>query len=416
MTSERMSFNAQSGSKIPFQFGGLVFFLFIIYLLTFVFEGVLRYTLSNLGLSSFLYLRDLIPISMVAYLFFVWIVGRAQPTVLILFLYILTLHFLVGFYYMEGVFQQLIGLKVFFPFLLGMSIGLYLCVNKSSVKILVITIVLISAVGVVINYFYVYPWEGLEYDTMFGITTQSRLWWSGGERRLSGLSRASFSAATVLLIGSTLILFLFKSFWVKYSVFLFAFAAIYLTTSKGGMMAMLLVLIAYLVSNKLENTKIIKLMLSVVLILVIFAPIVSYLIELKSLPTNIPDALTSFFVRIVFMWPQAFDLWFSSGNILLGRGPGGIGVSMRYGDSNLFNAADNIFVYWSVTFGLLGWVVMFLFISKIFTSEDKYYVQKLFILLSILAYGMTLNVFEDAVLAISIGVVVGLTYRNYVYN
>ncbi|MFJ5444675.1 O-antigen ligase family protein [Methylobacillus methanolivorans] len=407
-------------SDVTDKFVGTCKFIFIlvaIYLSTFIFEAPIRYVLNLAGAGSLLYLRDGIPVIIISLICINWMRGKYNPTILLVIIYLLLLHFFVGMIYIHSLFQQLFGLKVLLPLILGVAIFSVYKLPLIKFRQYIAYVFLIIVLAILINKFYVFPWEGATFDTIFGQGEQARDWTAGGVRRLSGFSRASFDAASALLILVTYLLAAYKNTCARVLFWLLAFIGIALTTSKGAMLAALILLLL-MIFNKGENTKpLYQFVLVGLVMLVVLMPIISLLINVRVRDISSEWAwwFTSYADRMEWMWPKAFELLDQHGSYLLGRGLGGIGVSQMYGDGRWINAADNIFVYLTVTFGIVGWIYCGVILTKLFIYKAKTSRENFLIFAFpaiALAYGMSVGVIEQPLLSFTLGAVIGWIFRS----
>lgn len=381
----------------------------VLYLLSFIFEGVVRFSLSSIGLASLLYLRDIIPLLVILFLFSYWFKEKLESMVFIFFFIILMIHFSIGFSYLGGLFQQLFGFKVFMPLLMGVALANYWSPQvliKS--KNLVTLVFFVTLLGVFLNHQVVFPWEGEDFSTVFGVSEQSRNWTASGVRRLAGFSRASFDAASVILISTLFVLFRWDNFIIRLSIFILSFFAVFLTTSKGALLALIVLALVFFLSNNGKRVMLIKIAFFFVVSLVSLVPLISLLFDVNARNVS-PEVywwISSFIERMEWMWPRAFEMWLQDGNIVFGRGLGGIGVAQGYGEWYWINAGDNIFVYWLVTFGLLGVVYLLFFAYHFSLYKEIDSSTGLLVMagiIAILTYGLTANCIEQPILSIALG-------------
>lgn len=386
--------------------------LFLVYFTSFVFEGALRYALSEAGAANFLYLRDLIPIFFILTGIFVWMHGISQPTILLVVFLLLSIHFFIGYFYLKTFFQQLFGYKVFLPFLLGLSVGSLMHIDNKKLYIFSFSFLSLAIIGVVASYFVKLPWEGAEYETAFGILSQSRDWTASGVRRLAGFSRSSFDVASVILVTMVVCMVVTKSRFVGFIIWIISMLAIVATTSKGALMAAIVFGIVYVFYSYVLKSYIWFWSLGLLLLLMCLFPLFSLVIDVsvEDMGEVSRVIFSSFVVRMSSMWPEAFSNLFDHGNLLFGRGVGGIGVSQNYGEWRLANAGDNFFVYLTVTFGFVGWMYLAWLYVKLLAFPKSVcretYVLTLGLSLVIFAYGLTLNIIEQPILAIVLGAIV----------
>jgi hypothetical protein len=124
---------------------------------------------------------------------------------------------------------------------------------------------------------------------------------------------------------------------------------------------------------------------------------------------TLANATFSFYDRLNYMWPEAWELLRQHGNLLLGRGIGGIGTAQTYFEESLFNAGDNIFMYWFVVFGwaaLPGFALLILKTLKLRPHGSAEQMRIFCLLLATIVYGTMTNIVENAAFAIVCGMLV----------
>jgi len=124
---------------------------------------------------------------------------------------------------------------------------------------------------------------------------------------------------------------------------------------------------------------------------------------------TLANATYSFYDRLNYMWPEAWALLSEHGNLLLGRGIGGIGTAQTYFEGSLFNAGDNLFMYWFVVFGwaaLPGFVLLLMRSLRIRPFRTPKEMRFYCLLLATLVYGTMTNIVENAMSALVCGMLV----------
>ncbi len=274
---------------------------------------------------------------------------------------------------------------------------------------------LCAAAGVYLNKaLKTFPWEGEEFETAFGVVKTTTVWWSEGERRLSGFARASFSAASIIGLSGAFIMLHAKSLSVRLLTLAFGAPAIYLTTSKGMALSYLVVGLLALTTKESGRARIplSKGLIITFSILAVAAPVLSALIEPNPLLIRtVPSQLSSFMDRASTTWPTAIQYMNSWYNLLIGMGLGGAGGPLRYGSEYLkYNPLDNIFLYLFVNFGLAGLAYYTILTSRLLNAATSTLNQSAGfagIVIAIYCYGITAHLFEDAFVSIIIGILIG---------
>lgn len=394
--------------------------LIFLYLVSFTFEGLVRYSLDHLGAGSFLYLRDAVPPLVVAGCIYAWMAGIVRPTFLLLALLLLLIHFFIGYYYLGGLFQRLFGFKVFLPFLLGIAV----CVlfdGKPHTKYVpwLLGVMLISVSAVVVNKFVAMPWEGAEFETIFGVAAQARNNTALGVRRLTGLARAAYDASSVILICLVVIMAYYKRPFVKFVLWVSAVVAIALTTTKAALFAALIIGLCAIFYETRHLSTVFRAAIIMTLLLCVGMPVLSLYLDIstRTVADSLVWWLSSFADRMENMWPRAFEVWTENGSVLIGRGLGGLGFPQRYGagEWKVFNVADNLFVYWTVIFGVLGWFYASVLLWRLFSwiPSDVFTMKVVYGFMVVLfSFGLTANIVEQPLLLFSAGFCFAIVWNN----
>jgi hypothetical protein len=309
----------------------------------------------------------------------------------------------------------LFGWKIFLPILIGLGSYYVFVENLNKIKRVFLGLYVIAISGMFINYFVEFPWEGFTYTLdMYKIeATRIEEVAAFGIKRLAGFNRFAFDAAIQIILLSVFLVVHIKSNLYKIIIWAVAGLAILLTTSKGIMLSYLL--ISILLGLQATDKKIISyysLYRKMFLIFIILAILLPFLFKFNlsygilTLPDEINDMLfTSFTMRLYDIWPELLDLLQQYGNLVLGRGLGGVGQSQIFFENYLYNPADNIFLYLYAQFGLLGGIYLFYFYfkSRSLNSNNELYLCLLVFI--ILQYGITTNIFESPSLCLAVGFV-----------
>lgn len=378
--------------------------MFFAYLSTFVVEGALRYGLSLIGLSSLIYARDLLAISLVAVAAF-FSPKLCERRVFVFFwtaAVLLLLHSIWAYFNLRNIAQVLFGLKMWVPFFLGVVCFRSLCANMQWGWRYFLVLLVLSAVGVIANNFTEMPWAGAEYEVGGVAIRGVKEWYAGGFKRLYGLGRASGTVAVqLLLLWALVFIFLKATFW-RFVLTILTVVAMILTTTKGIWLAFL-VISTYLALSKIapKSTQAKTAFVLFVGAFVIVLPLFFIAMDFKrvELPGIWHFAFSSFVDRGVNMWPRAIDLLADGGGLIAGRGVGGAGTPQAYFEPFKYNPADNFFVYWWLWFGFAGF---FYYLWALLSSttldyrQDAPEMERFFILLTIafFVYGLTTYVLE----------------------
>jgi hypothetical protein len=120
--------------------------------------------------------------------------------------------------------------------------------------------------------------------------------------------------------------------------------------------------------------------------------------------------------RIQRTWPDAFHLFAQSGNYIVGRGIGGIGMPQLSEEPFWYTYGDNLFVYVLITGGLFLTAPLFaaFFRSQraIFTARPAYFEMLALMNFCVLGMGLMSGVIEGAVSGMLIGFFVARGYMK----
>lgn len=401
-----------SRARSPFVLNSAWQWILFATLASYALDGPLRYVLSLAHAESAIYLRDAFGFATVMYALLHWVTG-GKPSPGLSVMAVLLVHAFWGMLILPNLFQPLMGIKVFLSFALGACCFETFTRHEPRFMRLFVILFLISAVGVAINWFVDMPWAGVTYATAAGDVTASREWTMAGIKRIAGFTRASFEASTNLAILCAPLLVLTRvPWWLKAASYAVTMALILATTSKGSVVAFLLVGLCLPLILSTRHKQKINILLYCLPLLVIGIPALLAMYEIRAdLDGPIGWALSSFAERINQMWPEAFRNVTQHGNIILGRGVGGIGFPQKFGDGLLYNSADNVMVYLYVSFGLPALVYVYLIIRSLshhaVRLSPAVWACFMVWLVHWFAYGLTGNDIEAPFMQFFSGLIVG---------
>ncbi|CAM8643033.1 hypothetical protein MCEMIEM13_00623 [Comamonadaceae bacterium] len=390
---------------------GFIFWSLVLYMSTLVYEGPLRYVLSTLGLGTFIYLRDALSAMVISLGVFQAVkINRNIYDPLIIVIYTLLVWALLGLLIHDvTLFPTLFGLKILSVFLLGMSSAKAVEIYESRFRLTIYFFVVTTILGVITNYILgKLPWEGLTYETSFGVVSTTKEWWTEGERRLPGFARASFDAAMIIGLGAAYLIS--RLSYTKFLIFIaISFVGIYLTTTKGMLLALALVFAWRSIPGASLRRYLGTALCFAILVGMIILPAMSCALNFSyELMHDVPKILSSFAERIVSMWPKSCSILVTPYSWFIGAGIGSIGVPQQY--SNLtsgYSAADNLFVYLYVMGGIPFAVAFIATVSKILQKHviaGLSSIDARALLIAMLAYGVTTNMQEQPFFAILAGI------------
>jgi hypothetical protein len=381
---------------------------------TYLFEGPTRYVLLLAHVPSLIYLRDLAAVALVGFAISSWMGGERRLFPLVVAVYALFLHLLCGMLLLPGVVQPLLGLKVFFTFLFGMAAASAISQHPHGILRLALGAFVATVIGVLLDVAMNFPWAGQAYESAIATVQVSREWTSGGIPRLAGFARASFDAATIVLV---LMVPMLASRWhVFWRVLLWStgVATIWLTTSKGALLAMAALAGWAMLESLASGRRAVLAWISSFAAVCLILPIAATQFGFGVRRGDVAGWLSSFVERIDFMWPDAIATWLEHGNVFTGRGLGGIGFAQLGVEWWRYNAADNLMIYLLVSFGLFAllYVGAFLWsLRRTFNGEGS---QELIArcvrgwAVVLFSYGWTSNMVEQPLMNFIIGLCFGV--------
>lgn len=387
-----------------------------LWLTTFLLEGPLRAALQQFGVANLLYARDLIPVAGVVLGFAVPLVHRrALPPGLVLVTWLLAVHLCVGLLVGGTLFQRLFGLKMFMPLLFAVAIFPSVRNEFALFMRFMACFFVVTVAGVLVNHAVgAMPWEGLTYDTAFGSMQTTKQWWiPGGTSRLPGFTRASFDAAMIIGVTGAMVLALTRSRWLRALIFAAGTVAIVLTTSKGMVVAFAVAAGWLLVANRSAASLTVgKFIACGLLVVTCLVPTLFMVVSVSENTNDVPDLLMSLWDRFSWMWPAAYALLPDGFGALTGTGLGGIGTALAHApEGTAWNAADSIFVYYFVTFGLVGIAYLAFPLLAVLGADadaDPNAFVRVAVLIIAFGYGLSINMIEQPVFA----TVFGLLYAQ----
>lgn len=339
----------------PFSLNRIGTILLLLSLATYVLDAPSRYVLSLAKAESLLYLRDVLCALIVFCAIMSWRLGRSTTPVLIP-TYVIAIHFFWGLVNLTSIAQPVVALKIYVTYLAGIVCFFSYQTHFKTAHKLIAWAYVLTATGVAINLVTDMPWTGTTFSSAVGDVSFSREWTSGGLSRVAGFARASSETSAFLaLLCAPLLASRALNTAQVVALYLVTFALIGATTTKGGIIAWLLIGAMLPIIRRGSLSRAILLACAILAILGILIPAVIYLYDLKiSVSSQWWSLLSSYADRINRMWPEALENVHQQGNFILGRGLGGIGFPQHFGEGRIYNSADSVMLYIYVSFGLLG--------------------------------------------------------------
>ena len=380
------------------------------YVVMTVLAGPMRMYLSMAGLSALIYVPNLLLLMAIGWQILAEPRERGFSALHLVALVIPCYALVIGLQFLSPV-QAAMGFYVLLPFWFGIACGSVVLEHWGKVSRIVPLLWLVVVVGVMANRVVEYPWEGFGYNVGNLDIEGSRQWWAnGGVKRIAGFARASFDAAVHVQFAGILLALQTRSSLLRLLIWAITIAAIVPTNSKGVLLVVVVLTPIVLLRDSLPQTPLRALPAlfgSIGLALPLSTLLFTFNSPLKD-PT-LANATYSFYDRLNYMWPEAWALLSEHGNLLLGRGIGGIGTAQTYFESSLFNAGDNVFMYWFVVFGwvaLPGFALLLLRSLRVRPFRNGAEMRLYCLLLATLVYGTMTNIVENAMSALVCGMVV----------
>lgn len=407
---------AQAGVRTGDAMDSVLCALFVAYLGSILVEGVVRYALATAGMPDLLYVRDAIPVASVAFLFLRTLLGQDRVDLAIAIpAALLACH--AAYAAMLGVafFSIAFALKIFMFIVYGMAMWPLLA-RRFHIGLTVASVMFaIAAAGVFANHFFgTMPWEGLTYDTAFGRSSTTRVWWMGdGIARLPGFARTSFSAAMILGITGLLAMIRFPRPLARLAIAAAAITATVLTTSKGMVLAIPVAALWLFLQDRwprLDGHLLVGVLCAAALALP--ALVVAFDLQSTLRSSDFPGLIGSVWDRFATTWPRAVDLLPDGPAALLGGGPGSIGTPQNRGyDAHHLNAGDSIAVYMMVSFGVAGlcYAAFPAFMVRKVLAANPADVRRAYVALLVITYvyGFSINMVEEPFFSMFFGLCLG---------
>lgn len=381
-----------------------VIFTMIVYLMTDAIGGVARYYLWEVGFINLIY----IPKIMALLTLLIALISLKINKLYFWTIYTLILFAGVGVFYVNDFLQIAFGLWVFVPLLFGIVAYRSFLHGIQKLEGWFLVLFFIVCGGVLLNAFINLPWVGFNYFLANVEIEGSRQISFMGIARLGGFSQAGYIAASYTILLAIFLMARKHSKILRCSIWFLAALVIFLTASKGIALVFLVLTGFFLCWRRFPDLIWPTLALFVTIFAVIMLPLSSlyydYSIELAE--PGYYYFFQSSVDRISDIWLTAFKMITEHGNIITGRGLGGIGRAQQLYEHPLYNCADNLFIYLYAVFGLMAFPILAIYGATTFqlnirkNSLDRYFYM---IVLSILIYGAVTNIIESTAFSIFVG-------------
>ena len=397
----------------------MIYYGILIYIASLVFEGPIRFFLQSYGIEYVLYSRDMfIILCLVVYIIKSLNIFKINRAFLIVII-ILIFHSIIGIYILNNYLMILFAWKIYLLLLFGILYGQLFFINLRLTVRFFSILVICAISGVIINYYWAFPWEGLTYSLggfdiqgveVYGMPSD----WALVVLRRSGFSKNYLIAAMdILLLATFLICYLNNNLFMVL-IWFFSGLAISLTLAKGVILVYLLITILLLCYRIIPNYyNIYQKVLLVIALIGIAAPYLTYIISPYH---DVPVILLSIIQRTLETWPGVFNLVKSHGNLIVGRGFGGMGPSQLYFEFDKINPGDNVFMSFYGNFGIFG--ILYLLYAVIIAQSLELKREMFYYLFVISFYcvGITTSTIDIPLFSLFFGVFIGymqLLNQNY---
>lgn len=274
----------------------------------------------------------------------------------------------------------------------------------------------IATAGVLINVMFRYPWVDASYEVMGRQMVAARDWQAYGMQRLSGFTRASYTAAAQILICYVALEHRTKSLVWRAVYWSAGCAAIYYTTSKSPLLAMACLPIVYFLVGRIRETKAARRRWAAIGIVAFWIALVfagpflalTYGPALYPAGTGAGADYSSFADRVLNTWPNAIALIdrYDPVQWIFGRGLGGIGSPQQLAHPDSYNPGDNLAIYLFITFGIASFIfALLLFRGALRSIEAGGRGRRDFVMIiAMLGIGTAANVIESVLPSIVLAI------------
>ena len=382
----------------------------LLYLPVMVFEGVLRYYLWHKDLVELVYIPKALMFGLFWLALIVDLARRRLNKTFLILVGAIAGSFLFGWYTTQNFMQAAFGVWVYGPMLYGvLALPSFLKAGKRGTSF-VLVLWLVSLGGVLWNFVSPFPWTGFNYDLGQALIEASRGWTTFGIERCGGFSRASFSAAYLILFFAIYLTSMIKNKGMVTLIWLTSGVGLLTTTHKTAIGIYVLLTFLWpsiwLSHRGRVIQKLYKIFPIIVASIGICLPFLSKLLVMRPSSHFVEIALASMDMRLADTWPDALSLVFMHGNPIMGNGLGGIGTPQLYFEPAYYNPADNMYLYLYASFGI-GMFILVAFLvrglSKLDIMNDGRDLLFWLFGIVILIEGWTVNAVENPLTAMILG-------------
>lgn len=393
----------------------ITLWLIAYFVLTVVFDGVLRWAFAMARFPQLVYLRDVIPIIVLAAGSAIAFLQKDRP-------WLLGMSALLICGGLAGVWSVYSGtnlLQVLFAFktilLLPAGAALWKVVEEDNDVCRKFSYFAFSCVilGLLVSSVTSPPWAGSGYQIGDLEIEGQRQWTIDSVDRIGGFSRASFDAASQLAFLAAVILTSRAAWFVKSAFAIVALAGIAATTSRSVALGLFIAIAAHLAIQLLRGGRLRWVLLPLPLLsVVVYFVATAFPSALSIVASADRDGIAStrsFLTRSDEVWLEAVSRVHGIEAWLLGLGLGNIGAAQKLFVPIEYNPADNLFVYCVVSFGVIGCVVFYGLLLLVWARASDFRANTRYGLMIVLvgAAGATLSALESSMLAMGVGLAFG---------
>lgn len=408
MLTKRVS-GSQSEAELSVLDRGVLALLYV-YLLTHVLGGVIRYLAARHGFPWLPYVPHmLLAIALVPMAFFYLTSEGITFTYVALFV-LFGAGATYGIVNLGRASQVEFALWVLLIFLYG--VVAFPAVVRAWRKLTpyIFTLWAMAVAGVLINVFYQWPWIGFGYQVDGASLEASRMWTTSGLAlaRLPGFSTDSFFVGVQVLLLAISLRETLPPRW-RIPMWILSGVAIALTTSKTPTVIYLVLSGMWLFGRGRirPSWRLIPFAAACLDILLPFSMLLVKNDWFESVHSPVGILLLgSLAGRAGVGWPDWIRMIVRHGNVVLGRGIGGIGRAQLHFEPALYSPADNVAVYVYGTFGVLGLALLLLYGLKASRMPTEGPIGRFlfFAACVVLLEGVTVNVIEGSFTALALGI------------
>lgn len=384
-------------------------FAALFYITVYAFESPIRFGLSKVGADPLIFLRDALLFGVLGGVFVIQAARRSLHPAFFIYVFVVGFHGLIMILNIGSYPAVIYSAKMLLSLLYGAVAADVLFAPTPRLIRFFAVLWAVTVVAVLLHKYDLIqlPWSGMK-TTIGNLQVEVNRDWlqsTGFDKRAAGLTRSSIHAASLMSMLGFILLFHAPRVAQRIVVGVLTLFALYCTTQKGAILSFAVILMIMAVSGR-RFVQTGRIWLVMILALMVGAPLV--------LPGYIMPAasgvfsMESFYERVEWMWPITWD-WLRHADVFpFGVGLGGIGGAQRFYDSPFLpasDAADNMFVFMYLNFGVLalvylGWVVVQAFRVK---GGGAAPAQAIATVCFILGYGVFISIFEDMMQTLFLG-------------